>query len=123
MAVTAVADADGNDATVADPAWESYLNTPPLPDYPSRHSVAGGAAAVVLGKVFGSDQVSFSMKSGPPFPGITRSFSSFSQAAKENADSRVYAGVHFRSACRDGVKLGEEIGRRAFEYHLQTHRM
>lgn len=123
--VTAIraGDVDGNDATVADTAWESYLNTPPLPDYPSTHSVAGGAAAAVLARFFGSDQVSFSMKSGPPFPGITRSFGSFSQAARENADSRVYAGIHFRSACRDGIKLGDQIGRRAFEQYLQAHRM
>ena len=42
--------------------------------------------------------------SGTPFPGITRSFTSFSQAAQENADSRVFAGIHFRTACRDGVR-------------------
>jgi hypothetical protein len=63
------------------------------------------------------------MTSGPPFAGITRSFGSFSQAAQENADSRVYAGVHFRSACQDGIRLGDQIGRRAFDHYLQAHRM
>jgi hypothetical protein len=116
------ADTDGNDATAVEGAWESLLNTPPLPDYPSTHSVAGGAAAVVLARFFGSDQVAFTMTSGPPFAGITRSFSSFSQAAKENADSRVYAGIHFRTACQDGITLGESIGRRAFTQHLQPYR-
>jgi hypothetical protein len=114
---------DGNDATVADPAWDSYLNTPPLPDYPSTHSVAGGAAAAVMAQFFGNDHVSFKMESGPPFAKITRSFTSFSQAAQENADSRVYAGVHFRSACQDGIRLGDQIGRRAFELYLQAHRL
>jgi hypothetical protein len=51
------------------------------------------------------------MTSGAPFAGITRHFSSFSQAARENADSRVYAGIHFRTACRDGLKLGGKIGK------------
>jgi len=122
--VTAIraGDTDGNDATAADPAWETFLNTPPLPDYPSTHSVAGGAASAVLGRFFDSDQIAFAMKSGPPFAGITRSFTTFSQAAQENADSRVYAGVHFRSACQDGIKLGEQIGRRAFAQHLQAYR-
>ena len=115
-------DTDGNDATTPDAAWESYLNTPPLPDYPSTHSVGGGAAAAVLTRFFGSDQVAFAMTSGSPFPGITRSFTSFSQASQENADSRVYAGIHFRSACQDGIKLGEQIGRRAFTQHLQPYR-
>jgi hypothetical protein len=122
--VTAIraADTDGNDATAADPAWESYLNTPSTPDYPSTHSVAGGAAAAVLARIFGKDGVAFRMTSGPPFAGITRSFTSFSQAAQENADSRVFAGIHFRSACRDGIRLGERIGRRAFTHYLQPHR-
>ena len=122
--VTAIraADTDGNDATVADPAWESYLNTPPIPDYPSTHSVPGGAASAVLARVFGGDQFPFQMTSGPPFAGITRSFKSFSHAAQENADSRVYAGIHFRSACRDGIKLGDRIGQQAAAQYLQPYR-
>lgn len=122
--VTAIraGDTDGNDATVADAVWETFLNTPPLPDYPSTHSVAGGAASAVLNRFFGGDKVAFTMISGPPFSGITRSFSSFSQAAQENADSRVYAGIHFRSACQDGIKLGAQIGRRAFAQYLLAYR-
>jgi hypothetical protein len=121
--VTAIrgGDTDGNDATVADPRWESFMNTPAMPDYPSTHSVAGGAASVVLARVLGSDQVAFSMASGPPFAGITRSFASFSQAAAENAESRILAGLHFRSACRDGVRLGQQIGRRAVAQHLRPY--
>jgi len=123
--VTAIraGDTDGNEATVMDSAWETYLNTPPLPDYPSTHSVAGGAAATVLARFFGSDQMAFSMTSGAPFAGITRSFKSFSQAAQENADSRVYAGIHFRSACSDGIKLGQQIGRRGFAQFLRAYQM
>jgi hypothetical protein len=122
--VTAIraGDSDGNDTTAGDPDWETYLNTPAIPDYPSTHSVSGGAGAAVLARVFGGDQVDFSMTSGVPFVGITRSFKSFSQAAQENADSRVYAGLHFRSACRDGVALGDRIGRRAFAHYLQPYR-
>ena len=122
--VTAIraGDTDGNDATAADPTWETLLNTPPIPDYPSTHSVSGGAAAAVLTRFFGSDQIGFSMTSGAPFAGITRSFKSFSQASQENADSRVYAGIHFRTACRDGIKLGEQIGRRTFTHYLLPHR-
>ena len=73
-------------------------------------------------RFFGTDQVSFSMTSGPPFAKLTRSFTSFSQAAQENADSRVYAGIHSRTACQDGVKQGAQIGRRAFAQHLQSYK-
>jgi hypothetical protein len=62
------------------------------------------------------------MPSGPPFAEITRLFTSFSQAAQENADSRVYAGIRFRTACQDGIKLGEQIGCRAFAQCLQPYK-
>ena len=98
------------------------MNTPALPDYPSTHSVLGAAAAAVMTRFFGADQIAFTMTSGPPFPGITRSFTSLSQAAHENADSRVFGGIHFRSACQGGLALGEHIGRRAFAVYLQPYR-
>jgi hypothetical protein len=121
--VTAIraGDTDGNDATTPDPAWESYVNTPPMPDYPSTHSVLGAAAAAVMTRFFGTDGVAFTMTSGAPFAGITRSFTSFSQAARENAESRIPGGIHFRSACENGLALGESIGRRAMAHRLQRY--
>ena len=103
-------DHDGNDHTFGDRTWESFLNTPPLPDYPSTHSVLGGAAAEVLARFFGEDAVAFTVASAAPFADITRSYASFTEAAQENAASRVYAGIHFREATRDGVRLGRRIG-------------
>jgi hypothetical protein len=113
---------DGNDATAGDPTWETFMNTPPLPDYPSTHSVLGGAAAVVMSRFLGTDQVSFTMTSGPPFAGITRSFTSLSQAQEENGDSRVYSGIHFRNSTVAGILQGEQIGRQAFAQYLQPYR-
>jgi hypothetical protein len=119
--VTAIraGDTDGNEGTVADPGWQSFLNTPSSPDYPSTHSILGAAAAEVLARFFGNDRIAFTVTSGAPFPGLTRSYTSFSQAAQENADSRVYAGIHFRSACRDGLRLGSSIGAFTVEQHLK----
>jgi hypothetical protein len=119
--VTAIreGDNDGNDATLGDPTWDSHQNTPAVSDYPSTQSAFSGAASVVLANVFGSDQANFTTTSGKPFEGITRSFTSFSQAARESADSRVYAGIHFRSACEDGLVLGRKIGQRTAALYLQ----
>jgi hypothetical protein len=102
---------DGNAATLGDPAWDSLLNSPAIPDYPSTHSVLGAASAEVLRRVFHNDRVPFTVTSGAPFAGLTRSFTSFSQAARENGDSRVLAGIHFRSAVHDGLEQGRRIGR------------
>jgi hypothetical protein len=112
-------DADGNDATVGDPSWDSLQNTPSVSDYPSTMSLNSGAAAAALAGGLGTDQVAFKFTSGPPFPDITRSFTSFSQAAREAADSRVYAGIHFPTACEDGLALGRKIGERTAVMYLQ----
>jgi hypothetical protein len=119
--VTAIraGDTDGNDRTVADSLWSSLLNTPAIPDYTSTHSVAGGAASNVMHRFFRTDNVAFSLTSGPPFAGLTRSFSSFSQAATENGESRIYAGIHFRSAVGDGIKQGNQIGNFVFTHALR----
>jgi PAP2 superfamily len=119
--VTAIreGDTDGNDATAGDPSWNSLQNTPNVSDYPSTQSTFSGAAAAALAGVLGTDQVSFSVTSGPPFADITRSFTSVSQAARESADSRIYAGIHFRTACEDGLVLGRKIGERAAALYLQ----
>lgn len=93
-----------------DAAWLPFLATPPVPDHPSTHSLLGAAAAEVLALVAGEDAVPFSMTSGAPFAGITREFSSFSEAALENAESRVLAGIHFRSAIETGYSQGKAIG-------------
>jgi len=112
-------DTDGNNNTLVDPTWTSFLVAPAIPDYPSTHSVLGAAAAEVLAEFFDEDQISFSTTSGNPFPGITRSFTSFSQAAQENADSRVFAGIHFRRSCTDGLKQGSKVGRFALNHSLK----
>jgi hypothetical protein len=107
------AESDGNPSTSADPAWESMLITPPVPDHPSTHSALGAAGAEVLAAFFG-DATSFRMASPSAVPaGASRSFTSFSQAAAENADSRVRAGLHFRFACDAGLALGRGVGKKA----------
>jgi PAP2 superfamily len=117
--ITAIraADTDGNPDTVADPTWDSLRGTPPAPDYTSGHSVEGGAMSEVLTRFFGPD-VSFTTSSTTQ-PGVTRSFTSFSQAAEENGNSRIYVGFHFRHAVTEGIKLGNKVGEVAFNHYLQ----
>jgi hypothetical protein len=99
--------------------WLNFLPTPPVPDYPSTHTVLGAAAAAVMAHCFGTDYVSFTMTSGQPYPNIARRFWSFSQAAQENGASRVFAGIHFTTAVRAGYQQGMEIGGWAAENILR----
>ena len=88
-----------------------------MPDHDSGHAMEGGVAAEVLKQVFGTDDVAFtacSMTVGPeltctdPTP-VRRSYSSFSEAADENAVSRIYIGIHFRRAVEEGVRHGRKV--------------
>ena len=114
-----MADADGNPQTAPDASFAPLLVTPPVQDYPSTHSALGAAAAVVLAETFGRDDVAFTFTSTSAMPANPqRSFKSFSEAARENADSRVKAGLHFRFATTAGLKLGDDIGRFAVRNSL-----
>ncbi len=101
---------DGNSGTEPDSSWEPFLVTPPVPDYPSTHTVLGAAAAEVLIARFGNS-ATFAATS-VTLPGVTRQFRSFSEAATENGLSRIYAGIHFRRAVNDGYQLGRDVGRK-----------
>lgn len=118
--VTAIREAgtDGNRATSADPAWTPLETTPPIPDHDSAHAVQGGAAAAVLARVLGTDRVAFETCSLTLPEGqqcddtspVLRDYRSFSQAAAENASSRVWVGFHFPHAARTGLAHGYRIG-------------
>ncbi len=90
---------------IIDKSWQPLLNTPPFPEYPSGHSTQSGAAAGVLAHLFG-DQFAFSDATHEDDGLPTRSFPSFAAAAEEAALSRLYGGIHFRSAIEQGLAQG-----------------
>jgi hypothetical protein len=113
------AEVDNNPATTPDEQWQPSEPTPPVQDYPSTHSALGNAGAAVLARLLG-DNTSFTMTSFTAVPaGSTRSFTSFSQAADENAESRVMAGIHFRFSCKAGQEMGTKIGNWAVDNFLK----
>ena len=102
----------------SDPTWSSFIVTPPFPDYVSGHSTFSGAASTVLAMFYGTDNIAFS--TGSDFlPGVTRYFTTFSAAASEAAASRLYGGIHFRSANEDGLASGIAIGEWTFTHYMQ----
>jgi hypothetical protein len=115
------ADTDGNDATVADPTWDSMRPlTAAHPDYASQHAVIASAVATVLGRIFGDDtQFTLSTNSGTNAGVPQRTFNSFSQAAAENAESRVWLGWHFPTAAHRGLLLGQLVGEFVFDHAMQ----
>ena len=120
-------DTDGNPDTEGVVDWTPLQFTYPMPDHDSGHAVQGGVAAEILQQVFGTDDMHFTACSTTLGPGQTcadpapvlRSYSSFSQAADENAASRIYVGIHFRRAVEEGVAHGRKIAQFAVHQFLK----
>jgi hypothetical protein len=120
--ITAITIDDGNPDTVQDAAWTPWITTPAHPEYVSGHSSVSGAAAVVLTEVFGdgrpfsiNTEVKVNPVTGQPSTGPTavpmadRSFSSFVDALEEIGEARIVGGIHFRTACEEGRKIGRAV--------------
>ncbi|MBI1346159.1 phosphatase PAP2 family protein [bacterium] len=134
---------DGNPHTVGDPSWEPlgapYSNgmgnnfSPPFPAYASGHATFGSATFVMLQLFYGTDDLAFTLSSdeyngittdntGAVRPIRTRSYTKLSQALKENADSRIYLGVHWRFDATQGVNQGTAIAQKVFSRILKPTR-
>lgn len=92
-----------------DDKWEPLLTTPPFPEYPSGHSVISSAAAIALTDLYG-DNFNFVDSTEMDYGLPPRVFTSFIQASEEAAVSRLYGGIHYRSAIDDGVVMGRKVG-------------
>ncbi|MEO7414491.1 MAG: vanadium-dependent haloperoxidase [Opitutaceae bacterium] len=115
--VTAIhaADTDGNPLTKQDAAWEPAFITPPVPDYPSAHAAAGGAASEVIIALLGDGAFEHTSSTFSELSAATRHFGSVAEAAAENAYSRMLVGIHFRRACTVGLEQGKTIGKYVIE--------
>jgi membrane-associated phospholipid phosphatase len=121
--ITAIqlADTDGDPQTEPDPSWTPLLPTPPFPEYTSGHSTFSGAAAVVLALFYERDRVPFDALSDD-LPGVVRSYDGFWDAALESGMSRIYGGIHFRSANVQGLLTGARTGAYVARLYLRPKR-
>ena len=108
--ITAIrlADADDNPQTIADPQWESLIDTPPYPDYPSGLVGLSAAPAAVLSDIFGRNTAFTTDSNG--MPGVTRAFPNFNASVDEIVEARIVSGIHFRFADEDAKKVGTAVG-------------
>lgn len=131
---------DGNPDTVGDPSFvplgapASNLTgpnfTPPFPAYPSGHAGLGSALFQILRRYYGTDRIAFSVVSdelngetvgndGTVRPYHPRSFDSLSQAEEENAQSRIYLGIHWEFDKTAGIAMGRRIADYVFDRAFQ----
>jgi PAP2 superfamily len=97
----------GNPGIVGDPTWNPLTPTAADPSYPGAHSALSEAAATTLAAFYGP-RPSFAITSAAD-PGVTRTFTSLSDAADEAGLSRIWAGQHTRLDHQAGQQLGHQV--------------
>ena len=118
--ITAIrlADTDNNPDTDPDVNWSPLMPTPAYPEYSSGHATVSGAGQEVLTEYFGQ-HVPVSGWSETFGPSIIRSWPSFSAAADEANLSRIWVGIHFRTAVVDGRAAGNAVAAYVMKNGLQ----
>ena len=76
-----------------DSTYKPLIATPPFPGYPSGHALGAGTTSTVMAYYFPADA------------------KYFQQLAQDCADSRFYAGIHFKTDNETGLQMGKEIGK------------
>jgi len=100
--------------------FQSYIPTPPFPEYTSGHSAFSAASATVLRLVTGSPYFgatyTFNAGTSAIEPGVTPardvvlSWRTFDDAADQAGLSRRYGGIHFRQGDLESRQMGRSIG-------------
>lgn len=80
-----------------DTTYKPLMATPPFPGYPSGHAMMGGVFAEVYSYFFPAEKASFDKR------------------AKDGAESRFQAGIHFRSDNEVGLSMGRKVGNAVVE--------
>jgi hypothetical protein len=76
--------------------------------HPSGHTRLSGSIVKTLQQFVGTDQIAWTDTNNA---GLTRSFSTLSRPIDEIVDARVWAGLHFRTADRQGQRIGRAVAR------------
>jgi hypothetical protein len=111
---------DGNPATIGDPAWQPFLNTPNYPDYTSGFNNIVGALTRTLALFFGTDHMAFTVTTTNPLANPqTRTYQRFSDMTQDAVNVRIYHGIHFRFADEEGRKQGRHVAQWTFGHFLR----
>lgn len=84
--------------------FKTVLCTPMHPTYPAGHSTSAGCMAEILSYYFPKER------------------EKLFTLARQCSNSRLYAGVHFKLDCDEGIKLGISIGKSVIEYISTQYR-
>ena len=120
--------------------WSSYANTGDHPEYPSATACFCAAQAQAWRNYLGGDQIpDVTMPNGDVVPGfrgvlpagssiqepgvtpandVVVTYNTWSEYEQDCAESRIWAGLHFRAAVEESLSLCRDIGDSAYEYFM-----
>jgi hypothetical protein len=115
--VTAIrqADTDLNPATEPDATWSTLIPTPPYPSYAGNMATIGASAARVIALAIGTNDMAVSatwkQSNGPD---VTHTYATLWEVAQEQADSRIFGGIHYRFDNVAGQSAGTSVAEYVF---------
>jgi hypothetical protein len=105
--------------------------TPPFPSYTSGHAVIGASTFKVMEDFYHTDVIPGGLQivsdefntntvdqNGHKRPLLPRTYNFFSQMAGENAQSRVYLGIHWQFDAIEGIRSGDGIADYVYTHSL-----
>ena len=109
--------------------FQSYIPTPPFPEYTSGHSAFSSAAAEILKSFTGNPHFGASVtfpkgmstieRGAVPASDVTLRWRTYDDAADEAGLSRRLGGIHFRQGDLESRDIGRRIARQAWARTLE----
>jgi hypothetical protein len=116
---------DGNDKTVDDPLFTTFIATPCFPSYPSNHASGTNGGLEAMRRLFGAAGHDITITNNVPALGslpataITLHYTQLKQIADDVDDARVYGGIHWRYDQVAGNVLGRAVATEVVKNNLR----
>ena len=103
-------DRDGNAKTERDADWTPLIATPMHPEYPCAHCAIASTIATIIRADVGKEPLPTLSTTSNTLRGVTRHWTRTEDLVKEVSNARIYDGVHYRTSCEVGNRMGEQVG-------------
>ncbi len=116
---------DGNPETDGDPAWRPLISVN-HPEYPSGHGFWSTAVIGSVAAFFGTVRVDWTLTTSkaavPALVKTERHYRNLIDLLGEIGNARVWGGLHWRHAIRDGAVIGGRVAAHVRRRHFQPKR-
>ena len=118
------ADLDNNTATDPEPGWRPLIPTPPYPAYSSNMTCIGTGASVMLAQILGSDMQTFAATwyDAGGVAVFTQPYTRLSQLRFDEANSRIWGGIHYRFDIDASVVSCTQVADYLFDNYMRPTR-